>query len=52
MVTVEVIVISGYAKCKATMLEHNSGGIEIVSQNVFHMFHSNAHISFATTLLN
>lgn len=49
MVTVEVIVIAGYAKCKATMLEHSSVGTGIVSRNVCH---KNAHISFTTTLLN
>jgi len=52
MVTVEVIVIAGYAKCRTTMLEHSSVGIEIVSRNVFHMFRNNAHISFTATLLN
>lgn len=51
MVIVEVIVIAGYAKCRATMLECSSVGIEIESRNVFHMFCNNAHISF-TTLLN
>jgi hypothetical protein len=52
VVTVEVIVIAGYAKCRATMLEHSSVGIEIVSRNVFHVFRNNARISFTTVLLN
>jgi predicted membrane chloride channel (bestrophin family) len=52
VVTVEVIVIAGYAKCRATMLEHSSFGIEIVSRHVFYMFRNNSHIPFTTTLLN
>jgi hypothetical protein len=52
VVTMEVIVIAGYAKCRATMLEHISVGIETVSRSVFHVFRDNAHVSFTTTLLN
>ena len=51
MVTMEVIVIAGYAKCRATMPERSSVGIEIESRNGFHTFRNNGHIAFTTTLL-